>query len=94
MPITWLWLDWVLATKLTILAAAGKTTLALARRCRMQEPGQCAGMVERGRGRRTLVSRLIAAGADLARCHFMRASRRMAKRAVRPVAGYPRPAGA
>lgn len=86
LPITWLWPGWVPAGKLTILAGAagtGKTTLALALAAvitaggRWPDGSECQ---ERGNvliwssedvADDTLVPRLIAAGADLSRCHFI-----------------------
>lgn len=86
MPITWLWPGWVPAGKLTILAGAagtGKTTLALALAAVLTAGGRWPdGSHCRGPGNvliwssedvadDTLVPRLIASGADLARCHFI-----------------------
>lgn len=86
LPITWLWPGWVPAGKLTILAGAagtGKTTLALALAAvitaggRWPDGSECQ---ERGNvliwssedvADDTLVPRLIAAGAELGRCHFI-----------------------
>lgn len=85
-PITWLWPGWVPAGKLTILAGAagtGKTTLALALAAVLTAGGRWPdGSTCHGRGNvliwssedvadDTLVPRLIASGADLARCHFI-----------------------
>src|SRR5476649_66126 len=85
-PITWLWPGWVPAGKLTILAGAagtGKTTLALALAAVLTAGGRWPdGSACHGRGNvliwssedvadDTLVPRLIASGADLARCHFI-----------------------
>lgn len=86
LPITWLWPGWIPAGKLTILAGAagtGKTTLALALAAVLTAGGRWPDGTEcRARGNvliwssedvadDTLVPRLIASGADLARCHFI-----------------------
>jgi putative DNA primase/helicase len=86
LPITWLWPGWVPAGKLTILAGAagtGKTTLALALAAvltvggRWPDGSACAGQgnvliwSSEDVADDTLVPRLIASGADLARCHFI-----------------------
>jgi putative DNA primase/helicase len=86
LPITWLWPGWVPAGKLTILAGAagtGKTTLALALAAVLTAGGRWPdGTTCKTRGNvliwssedvadDTLVPRLIASGADLARCHFI-----------------------
>ena len=86
LPITWLWPGWVPAGKLTILAGAagtGKTTLALALAAVLTSGGKwpdgsaCAGLgnvliwSSEDVADDTLVPRLIASGADLARCHFI-----------------------
>ncbi len=86
LPITWLWPGWVPAGKLTILAGAagtGKTTLALALAAVVTAGGcwpdgsECAGggnvliWSSEDVADDTLVPRLIASGADLARCHFI-----------------------
>lgn len=86
LPITWLWPGWVPAGKLTILAGAagtGKTTLALALAAVITAGGRWPdGSQSGGQGNvliwssedvadDTLVPRLIASGADLARCHFI-----------------------
>jgi len=85
-PITWLWPGWVPAGKLTILAGAagtGKTTLALALAAVLTAGGRWPdGSTCHSLGNvliwssedvadDTLVPRLIASGADLARCHFI-----------------------
>ena len=85
-PITWLWPGWVPAGKLTILdgaAGTGKTTLALALAAVLTAGGRwpdgsaCAGQgnvliwSSEDVADDTLVPRLIASGADLARCHFI-----------------------
>lgn len=85
-PISWLWPGWVPAGKLTILAGAagtGKTTLALALAAVVTAGGRWPdGSARAGQGNvliwssedvadDTLVPRLIASGADLARCHFI-----------------------
>lgn len=85
-PITWLWPGWVPAGKLTILAGAagtGKTTLALALAAVLTSGGRWPdGSMCQNKGNvliwssedvadDTLVPRLIASGADLARCHFI-----------------------
>ncbi|MFK3738492.1 AAA family ATPase [Massilia sp. TN1-12] len=84
--ITWLWPGWLPAGKLTILAGAagtGKTTLALALASVITAGGRWPdGTVSKAKGNvliwssedvadDTLVPRLIAAGADLSRCHFI-----------------------
>jgi putative DNA primase/helicase len=84
--ITWLWPGWLPAGKLTILAGAagtGKTTLALALASVITAGGRWPdGTVSKSKGNvliwssedvadDTLVPRLIAAGADLSRCHFI-----------------------
>ncbi|AXA92711.1 AAA family ATPase [Massilia sp. YMA4] len=84
--ITWLWPGWLPAGKLTILAGAagtGKTTLALALAAVITAGGRWPdGTVSKSKGNvliwssedvadDTLVPRLIASGADLARCHFI-----------------------
>ncbi len=84
--ITWLWPGWLPAGKLTILAGAagtGKTTLALALASVITAGGRWPdGAVSKTKGNvliwssedvadDTLVPRLIAAGADLTRCHFI-----------------------
>ena len=86
LPITWLWPGWVPAGKLTILAGAagtGKTTLALALAGvvttggRWPDGSECKGggnvliWSSEDVADDTLVPRLIASGADLARCHFI-----------------------
>jgi putative DNA primase/helicase len=86
LPITWLWPGWVPAGKLTILAGAagtGKTTLALALAAVLTAGGRWPdGTQCKAHGNvliwssedvadDTLVPRLIASGADLARCHFI-----------------------
>jgi len=86
LPITWLWPGWVPAGKLTILAGAagtGKTTLALALAGvittggRWPDGSECKGVgnvliwSSEDVADDTLVPRLIASGADLARCHFI-----------------------
>jgi putative DNA primase/helicase len=86
LPITWLWPGWVPAGKLTILAGAagtGKTTLALALAAVVTAGGTWPdGSARKSQGNvliwssedvpdDTLVPRLIASGADLARCHFI-----------------------
>jgi putative DNA primase/helicase len=84
--ITWLWDGWLPAGKLTILAGAagtGKTTLALGLAAALTGGGRWPdGKACRARGNvliwssedspdDTLVPRLIAAGADMERCHFI-----------------------
>lgn len=86
LPITWIWPGWVPAGKLTILAGAagtGKTTLALALAAIITAGGRWPdGTTSKSKGNvlvwssedvadDTLVPRLIASGADLARCHFI-----------------------
>jgi len=86
LPITWLWPGWLPAGKLTILAGAAgtrKTTLALALAGVITTGGRWPdGRECKGGGNvmiwssedvadDTLVPRLIASGADLARCHFI-----------------------
>lgn len=85
-PITWLWDGWLPAGKLTILAGdagTGKTTLALGLAAALTSAGRWPdGKSCRQRGNvliwssednpdDTLVPRLIASGADMARCHFI-----------------------
>ena len=84
--IEWLWPGWLPAGKLTILAGAagtGKTTLALGLGAIITAGGHWPdGQGHSGAGNvliwssedvadDTLVPRLIASGADLARCHFI-----------------------
>lgn len=84
--ITWLWEGWLPAGKLTILSGdggTGKTTLALGLGAVLTSGGRWPdGRPCLARGNvliwssednpdDTLVPRLIAAGADLARCHFI-----------------------
>jgi putative DNA primase/helicase len=86
LPITWLWEGWLPSGKLTILAGAagtGKTTLALGLAAiltsqRNWPDGQCcskSGNIliwsSEDNPDDTLVPRLIASGADMARCHFI-----------------------
>jgi putative DNA primase/helicase len=86
LPINWLWNGWLPAGKLTILAGSagtGKTTLALSLASTLTVCGkwpdesQCtqAGNVliwsSEDVADDTLVPRLMAAGADLKRCHFI-----------------------
>jgi putative DNA primase/helicase len=86
LPITWLWNGWLPAGKLTILAGAagtGKTTLALSLAATLTKGGdwpdgsQCTQLgnvliwSSEDVADDTLVPRLIAAGADLNRCHFI-----------------------
>lgn len=85
-PISWLWYGHLPAGKLTILAGAagtGKTTLAMGFAATLTTSGRWpdgAEQVELGNvliwsgedsAEDTLVPRLIAAGADLKRCHFV-----------------------
>ncbi len=85
-PIEWLWEGWLPAGKLTILAGAagtGKTTLSLSLAATLTIGGHWPdGNAARVSGNvliwssednpdDTLVPRLIAAGADLNRCHFV-----------------------
>jgi hypothetical protein len=86
-PVTWLWPDWLPAGKLTVLAGAagtGKTTLALnlaavvsrggawpdGSAC--EHPGQVLVWSSEDDVSDTLVPRLMAAGADLSKIHFVR----------------------
>ncbi|MDQ2820823.1 MAG: AAA family ATPase [Pseudomonadota bacterium] len=86
LAIDWLWPGWLPAGKLTILAGAagtGKTTLALGLGAVITTAGRWpngAACLKRGNvlvwssedvADDTLVPRLIASGADLARCHFI-----------------------
>ncbi|MCA7084068.1 AAA family ATPase [Cupriavidus sp. DB3] len=88
-PITWLWQDWLPAGKLTILAGdagTGKTTLTLGLAATVTAAGRwpdgtpCrqAGNVLIWSGEDnvadTLAPRLMAAGADMARCYFIAAT--------------------
>ncbi|WP_423359647.1 AAA family ATPase [Pseudomonas citronellolis] len=85
-PIRWLWPGWIARGKLTLLAGAGgsgKTTLAMGligtitsggrwpdgERC--QEPGNALIWSSEDDPADTLVPRLMAAGADLARVHII-----------------------
>lgn len=85
-PITWLWEGWLPAGKLTILAGAagtGKTTLTLSLAATLTAGGRWPdGKPAKAKGNvliwssednpdDTLVPRLIAAGADMSRCHFI-----------------------
>ncbi|MBL8339523.1 MAG: AAA family ATPase [Rhodoferax sp.] len=88
-PIRWLWPDWLALGKLHILAGApgqGKTTIAIAMgatvtiggrwpdgsRC---EPGNVLIWSGEDDPADTLLPRLIAAGADRARCYFVKGTR-------------------
>ncbi|MEM5290911.1 AAA family ATPase [Paraburkholderia sabiae] len=86
-PVTWLWPDWLPAGKLTILAGAagtGKTTLAINLAAVVSRggawpdgstcthPGQVLMWSSEDDVGDTLVPRLMAAGADLAKIHFVR----------------------
>ncbi|WP_296002238.1 AAA family ATPase [Rugamonas sp.] len=86
MPITWLWDGWLPAGKLTILAGAagtGKTTLALGLAAALTSQGNWPDGKRCGKSGNiliwssednaddTLVPRLLASGADMARCHFI-----------------------
>lgn len=85
-PIRWVWDGWLPAGKLTILAGAagtGKTTLALGLAATLTAQGQwpddtsclIPGNIliwsSEDNVEDTLVPRLIAAGADMTRCHFI-----------------------
>lgn len=85
-PIDWLWPSWLPAGKLTILAGSagtGKTTLALGLSAVITTGGRWPdGSICNRTGNvliwssedvadDTLVPRLIASGADMARCHFI-----------------------
>lgn len=88
-PIDWLWIDWLARGKLHLLAGEpgqGKTTLALAFAATVSSGGRwpdgtraAAGNVVIYSGEDdpndTLGPRLIAAGADLSRCHFVTGTR-------------------
>ena len=84
--ITWLWKGWLPAGKLTVLAGdggTGKTTLALGLGAALtsggrwpdgstcHKPGNVLMWSSEDSPEDTLVPRLIAAGADLDRCHFI-----------------------
>ncbi|WP_113061949.1 ATP-binding protein [Paraburkholderia tuberum] len=86
-PVTWLWPDWLPAGKLTILAGAsgtGKTTLAHALAAVVTRggtwpdgtacahPGEVLMWSSEDDPADTLVPRLMAAGADLPKVHFVR----------------------
>lgn len=86
LPIKWLWEGWLPAGKLTILAGAagtGKTTLALGLAAALTSqrdwpdnshcvaPGNVLIWSSEDNVEDTLVPRLIAAGAEMARCHFI-----------------------
>ncbi|AWY44451.1 AAA family ATPase [Pseudomonas putida] len=87
-PINWLWPNWIARGKLTVLAGAGgsgKTTLAIGligtltsggrwpdgERC--SKPGNVLIWSSEDDIADTLVPRLVAAGADLSRVHFIKA---------------------
>ncbi|RFU46783.1 AAA family ATPase [Paraburkholderia sp. DHOC27] len=85
-PVLWLWPDWLPVGKLTVLAGSagtGKTTLALALAAVVTHGGQwpdvtgcgCCGQVlmwsSEDDPADTLVPRLMAAGADLSKVHFV-----------------------
>lgn len=88
-PVRWLWPDWLALGKMHILAGApgqGKTTIALAcaatvsiggrwpdgKRC---EPGNILVWSGEDDAADTLLPRLLAAGADKARCYFVTGTR-------------------
>lgn len=88
-PVRWLWPDWLALGKLHILAGApgqGKTTIALAcaatvsvggrwpdsKRC---DPGNILVWSGEDDPADTLLPRLLAAGADKARCYFVTGTR-------------------
>lgn len=88
-PISWLWPDWLARGKIHLLAGApgqGKTTIAMAfaatvsqggrwpdgSRC---EPGNVLIYSGEDDPADTLAPRLLAAGADLSRCHFISGTR-------------------
>jgi energy-coupling factor transporter ATP-binding protein EcfA2 len=87
-PINWLWPGWIARGKLTVLAGAGgsgKTTLAIGLigpltsggrwpdGAQCKEPGNVLIWSSEDDVEDTLVPRLIAAGADLSRVHFIKA---------------------
>ncbi len=88
-PIRWLWGDWLALGKLHILAGApgqGKTTIALAMAATVTIGGRWpdGGRSDKGNvliwsgeddPADTLLPRLLAAGADSARCHFIQGTR-------------------
>lgn len=86
LAITWLWDGWLPAGKLTILAGAagtGKTTLAIGLAAALtsggrwpdglacKQPGNVLIWSSEDNPDDTLVPRLIAAGADMSKCHFI-----------------------
>lgn len=88
-PVRWLWRDWLALGKLHILAGApgqGKTTLALAMAATVTVGGHWPDGTRCERGNilvwsgeddhaDTLLPRLLAAGADRARCYFVEGTR-------------------
>ena len=88
-PVRWLWRDWLALGKLHILAGApgqGKTTLALAMAATVTTGGHWPDGTRCERGNilvwsgeddaaDTLLPRLLAAGADRARCYFVEGTR-------------------
>lgn len=88
-PVMWLWPDWLALGKLHILAGApgqGKTTIALAAAATVTSGGRwpCGARCDIGNvliwsgeddPADTLLPRLLAAGADRARCYFVHGTR-------------------
>ena len=84
-PVTWLWAGWLAAGKVHVVAGApgtGKTTLAVALAATLSTGGRWPDGTQAPSGdtlfrtgedspKDTLVPRLIAAGADLGRIHFV-----------------------
>lgn len=102
-PIPWLWRDWLARGKLHILAGApgtGKTTIGIALAAAVSAGGQLPDGSSCPQGNvviwsgeddpaDTLIPRLIAAGADTSRCHFVGAvNDRQKKRAFDPAKDF------
>lgn len=92
-PIEWLWSDWLAQGKLHILAGApgqGKTTIALSFAATVSSGGKWPDKSQSPQGdvliwsgeddiSNTLLPRLIAAGADRSRIHFVHGTQRFGK---------------